>query len=86
MNKDRRKRLNEALELLDKAEGFLSDAAQIVTDVRDEEQEAFDNLPEGLQQAERGELMQEAISALEDCNLEDALSESRASIENAIAV
>jgi hypothetical protein len=34
--------------------------------VTEEEQEAFDNLPEGLQQSERGELMDEGIYRLID--------------------
>ena len=45
----------------------------------EEEQESFDNLPEGLQEGEKGERMQENIDALEEFldNLEetDALEE-----------
>jgi len=85
MNKDRRKRLTEALALLDKAETLLNEADQIVTEVRDEEQEAFDNLSEGLQQSERGQLMEEAISSLESFDVESFLNDARESIENAIA-
>lgn len=33
--------------------------------IKDEEEEAFDNFPESLQESERGEAMQEAISNLE---------------------
>lgn len=50
MNKQRRKRLTEAMELLQEAQ-------QIIEEVKDEEQEAFDNLPEGLQCSERGEAL-----------------------------
>ena len=32
----------------------------------DDEQDKFDNMPEGLQESERGEAMQEAISCLEE--------------------
>lgn len=42
MNADRRKQLGEAL-------SKLNDARIIIEQVRDEEQEAFDNLPESLQ-------------------------------------
>lgn len=42
MNKVRRKRLSEALELI-------SQAKDILEEVKDEEQEAFDNLPESFQ-------------------------------------
>lgn len=72
MNKQRRIRVKEALELIDRARGILKE-------VRDEEQESFDNLPEGLQEGEKGERMQENIDALEEFldNLEetDALEE-----------
>jgi hypothetical protein len=41
--------------------------------IRDEEREAFDNLPEGLQQAEKGQNMEAAIEAMENAmgNLDD---------------
>lgn len=66
MNKQRRIRVKDALELIDRARGILEE-------VRDEEQESFDNLPEGLQEGEKGERMQENIDALEDFldNLEE---------------
>lgn len=38
-----------------------------------EEQEAYDNLPEGLQEADRGQQMQEYIEALE--SVVDSLGE-----------
>ena len=62
MNKQRRKELDT---LFHKIEA-LSDE---LSDVLNEEQEAYDNLPEGLQESEKGEAMQEAID-----NLESALS------------
>ncbi|MGG7621296.1 hypothetical protein [Bacillus coreaensis] len=34
--------------------------------VKDEEQDAFDNFPEGLQVSERGEAMEDAISKIEN--------------------
>ena len=42
----------------------------------DEEQDKFDNMPEGLQESERGEAMQEAIEQLETAcdNLDEELS------------
>lgn len=43
--------------------------------LRDEEQEAFDNLPEGIQASERGEAMETIIYNMEEVleNLESAL-------------
>lgn len=66
MNKQRRIRVKDALELIDRARGILEE-------VMDEEQESFDNLPEGLQEGEKGERMQENIDALEEFldNLEE---------------
>ena len=42
----------------------------------DEEQDKFDNMPEGLQESERGEVMQEAIKQLETAcdNLDEVIS------------
>ena len=51
MNKERRNRLNQALE--------------IVQGVASDEQTALESLPESLQQGERGEKMQSAIDALD---------------------
>ena len=58
MNKERRKRLEALKEDLDRA---LVELESITTD----EQEAFDNMPEGLQCSERGESMEECIGILE---------------------
>ena len=48
MNKQRRNRIAEALELI-------SQARDILEEVKDEEQESYENLPESLQYGERGE-------------------------------
>ena len=44
--------------------------------MKDEEQDKFDNMPEGLQESERGEAMQEAIEQLETVcdNLDEVIS------------
>lgn len=67
MNRARRKRLSDALELI-------AQAKDILDEVKDEEQEAFDNLPENFQYGERGEQMEEYISDIEEAfdNLEEA--------------
>jgi len=66
MNNARRKaiaalqaRLEEALNALD---GVVSDVAAL----QQEEQDAFDNLSEGLQQSERGQQSEAAAEALEE--------------------
>lgn len=54
MNKIRRKQLQEASELIAKAQG-------IIESVKDDEQEAHDNLPESIQYGEKGQQMEEYI-------------------------
>lgn len=59
MNAARRKAISEAIALIDQAH-------DLVENVANEERESFDNLPEGLQESERGERMDEIASALEE--------------------
>lgn len=73
MNRQRRKKLAEAVELLNRAN-------EIISNVLDEEQEAFDNLSEGLQETERGQQMSDYIDTLTEAqdnseNDRDALDE-----------
>ena len=58
MNKARRNRIADVQTQL---EALKQDIDAILS----EEQEAFDNMPESLQESERGQAMQEAIDALE---------------------
>lgn len=69
MNNNRRKELNRALPLL-------AEALEIIESVKDEEQDAFDCMPEGLQTSERGETMENNVSVLDDaiCNINDSIS------------
>ncbi|EFL85786.1 MAG: hypothetical protein U0M13_05885 [Desulfovibrio fairfieldensis] len=57
MNDDRRKRIDEAME-------HISAARELLDTVIAEEQEAFDNLPVGLQGSERGQKMEETADSL----------------------
>lgn len=59
MNKQRRANLKEAVELLERAKS-------IIECVAEEEREAFDNLPEGIQYSERGEQMEEYADTLDE--------------------
>lgn len=72
MNKERRKKLQEAQYLL-------SNVMNIVMEVQSEEAEAFENLPESLQESERGEQMHEYMDALEEAK--DSLEEVWDSID-----
>lgn len=68
MNAQRRKQIAEAVALIGAAQTLLEI-------VRDEEQDAFDNMPEGLQGGERGQKMEAAVSAIEEAfyELDDIL-------------
>ena len=77
MNKERRKRLSNVIEQLE----ILRDE---VNDVCSEEDDAFENLPEGIQDSERGETMQTAIEALESAA--DWFEEVIHSVQEAIDV
>lgn len=66
MNAKRRNTINSIInDLIDKFEEIKAEAIDQLSEIRDEEQEAFDNLPEALQDSERGENMQDCIDALE---------------------
>jgi hypothetical protein len=69
MNKDRRKRIDEAIKKLE-------DAQTILEECRDEEQDYLDNIPENLQGSERYETAEAAVDALDSAceNLEEVIS------------
>jgi ABC-type transporter Mla subunit MlaD len=69
MNKARRKAIEEIIDQL----GTLKEQIESVCE---EEQEAYDNLPESIQYSERGEAMSEAASDLEDAasSIDDVMS------------
>lgn len=96
MNNARRKSLKSLIKQLnDLAEGFealKNDSEEIcyaIEEIRDEEQDSFDNLPEGIQESSRGERMEEvidtldeAISNLEYLDIDDIISYINETIEN----
>jgi len=67
MNKARRARLDALNTDLHNLQAALSE-------VRDEEQEAFDNLPESLQSGEKGQAMSEAADCMESAH--DSIGEA----------
>jgi hypothetical protein len=68
MNKEQRKRADAATELLNEALGILRN-------LESEEQEKYDNLPEGLQAAETGQKIDEAAQTIGECadTIEEAI-------------
>lgn len=59
MNKERRDRLSDVIASLEEAKDLLED-------VKNDEQDAFDNMPVGLQCSERGSKMEDYIELMED--------------------
>lgn len=76
MNKARRKWLQSVIDALEEQKGELES-------IQEEEQEAFDNMPEGLQDSDRGQTIYENIDTLESAasNLEDIISELQEVLE-----
>jgi hypothetical protein len=68
MNKQNRKKLQGYVESLEEIKCAIEE-------MRDDEECKFDNMPEGLQESERGETMQESIENLESASssLEEAI-------------
>ena len=69
MNKARRKRLGEAF-------GLIGEAQDILRSVREEEKEAYENLPDSFRDGEKGEEMQNYMEMIEEAEgyLDDANS------------
>lgn len=77
MNRKRRKQLEAAL-------GQAEELKETIECLRDDEQEAHDNLPESIQYGERGEAMQEIVDSLDYAvsNLEDAIDNINEALEH----
>lgn len=77
MNKFRRKEINKVIEDLRAAHSALED-------IKGEEEEYLENMPENLQDSERAYQAQEAIDNLEYAleNIDEAMTNAEASIEN----
>ena len=75
MNKDRRKRIQEAINMLE-------DSMSILNECADEEQDYMDNMPENLQCSEKYDTAEYACDALTDTvsQIEDAID----SADNAV--
>ena len=76
MNKERRKTLQEIIDVLEEQKYGIESVCE-------EEQEAYDNLPESIQDSERGEAMSENIDSMESAasDLDDIISTLQEIIE-----
>lgn len=66
MNNAQRKQLKQAISELENAKQLIAAAMEIVESIKDEEQEKFDNLNEGMQAMEANQKLEENASALDD--------------------
>lgn len=74
MNNNTRKHLSSVIETL-------NNAITIIENIKDDEQGKYDNLPEGIQQSEKGYKFEECIENFD--NALDSLNESISEIESA---
>lgn len=84
MNRNDRKQIRNIYEVLSVSLEDIKNQQSTLEEMRDEEESKFDNMPEGLQESERGEAIQEAIDKLGEVvdmlesvasDLEDACNE-----------
>lgn len=66
MNKARRKDIDEIYSAIDEAHKAMSAHTENLDGLADEEREAFDNLSEGLQQSDQGQMTEAAADALDN--------------------
>lgn len=66
MNRERRKAIAALQVRLADLESEANAIAEEIGTLQEEEQESFDNLPEGLQQSERGQATEAAAEALDE--------------------
>lgn len=68
MNNTRRRRISELKMQIDFANNQLKDANKKLSSILNEEQDAFDNMPEGLQSSYRGMCSEDAIDSMEEAS------------------
>ncbi len=86
MNADRRKRLQAVIDQINAAASILESAKGDLEDIKGEEQEAFDNMPESFQQGERGQASESAIDNMDTAldglpDLDDVVSNIESAME-----
>ena len=75
MNAEQRKKIETI-------QGQVSDAQSVLETIKDENQSAYDNLPEGLQNSDKGEKFTEIIDILDE--VISSLNDIEARLEDAI--
>lgn len=68
MNAQRRKQIEEAKAILESLKDGLQSAFDLIESITADEQEYKDNMPESMQDGEKGEKVSTAIDALEEAS------------------
>ncbi len=77
MNKQRRAELTKAKTLLEQAFAIIEECAS-------EEQDAYDNMPEGLQASERGQAAEQAAADLQE--IANSIDEASNELERIVSI
>lgn len=68
MNDTRRRMISELKTQIDFANNYLKEASKKLFSILSEEQDAFDNTPEGLQSSYRGMCSEDAVDSMEEAS------------------
>lgn len=60
MNKARREQVKKVVD-------YIESAYIMLDEIKDEEEDAFNNLPDGIAESERGEMMEQNVDTMDDC-------------------
>lgn len=74
MNRHNRKQLNEAIDLLQRAE-------QIIEDIKDDEECKLENLPDNLLDSPAAMALEDAFTTLDEIDINDAVDTINRAIE-----
>lgn len=77
MNKQRRKDIQMAIDIMNESIASMERAKSIIETAAEEERDAYENLPESIQEGERGYAMEEAADTMDEIveSLDDRISE-----------
>lgn len=73
MNKARREQIKKVVD-------YIESAYIMLDEIKDDEEDAFNNLPDGIAESERGEMMEQNVDTMDECinnlwDIVDALNE-----------
>ena len=73
MNKLRRKAISEIISDLQELGSTIDSRKDRITEIRDEEQETYDNMPQSFQDGEKGDAVETAVSEMDEvlCALDE---------------